>query len=98
MLEYLCEWRRTRAEVYVPLVHRPGESAQADFFEVSVELAGERRLDGGSPARAGIDRAVARRRHRGSRELASQGVTGGRRSARQQQLHPYKTVHLKKGR
>ena len=36
VLEYLREWRRTRAEVYVPLVHRPGESAQADFFEVSV--------------------------------------------------------------
>ena len=43
VLEYLREWRRTRAEVYVPLVHRPGESAQADFFEVSVELSGERR-------------------------------------------------------
>ena len=43
VLEYLREWRRRRAEVYVPLVHRPGESAQADFFEVSVELAGERR-------------------------------------------------------
>ena len=39
VLEYLREWRRTRAEVYVPLVHRPGESAQADFFEVSVELS-----------------------------------------------------------
>ena len=43
VLEYLREWRRRRAEVYVPLVHRPGESAQADFFEVSVELSGERR-------------------------------------------------------
>ncbi len=43
VLEYLREWRRTRAEVYVPLVHRPGESAQADFFEGCVELAGERR-------------------------------------------------------
>ena len=43
VLEYLREWRRERAEVYVPLVHRPGESAQADFFEVSVELSGERR-------------------------------------------------------
>ena len=29
VLEYLREWRRTRAEVYVPLVHRLGESAQA---------------------------------------------------------------------
>ena len=43
VLEYLREWRRRRAEVYVPLVHRPGESAQTDFFEVSVELSGERR-------------------------------------------------------
>ena len=37
------EWRRRRAEVYVPLVHRPGDEAQADFFEVTVELGGERR-------------------------------------------------------
>ena len=42
VLEYLREWRRQRAEVYVPLVHRPGESAQVDFFEVTVELSGER--------------------------------------------------------
>lgn len=27
----------------MPLVHRPAESAQADFLEVAVELAGERR-------------------------------------------------------
>ena len=40
---YLREWRRERAEVYVPLVHRPGDEAQVDFFEVSVELSGERR-------------------------------------------------------
>ena len=40
---YLREWRRERAEVYVPLVHRPGDEAQVDFFEVTVELAGERR-------------------------------------------------------
>ena len=43
MLAELLEWRRRRAEVYVPLVHRPAESAQVDFFEVAVELAGERR-------------------------------------------------------
>ncbi len=43
VLEYLREWRRERAEVYVPLVHRPGDEAQVDFFEVTVELAGERR-------------------------------------------------------
>jgi hypothetical protein len=40
--EYLRERRRQRQEVYVPLVHRPGE-AQVDFFEVVVELGGERR-------------------------------------------------------
>ena len=39
----LREWRRRQAEVYVPLVHRPAESAQVDFFEVRVDLAGERR-------------------------------------------------------
>ncbi len=42
MREYLRERRRQRREVYVPLVHRPGE-AQVDFFEVVVELGGERR-------------------------------------------------------
>lgn len=36
-------WRRRRAQVYVPLVHRPAESPQIDFFEVWVDLAGERR-------------------------------------------------------
>ena len=29
--------------VYVPLVHRPAESTQVDFFEVRVDLTGERR-------------------------------------------------------
>ncbi len=43
VLAELREWRRRRAEVYVPLVHRPAESAQVDFFEVRVDLAGERR-------------------------------------------------------
>ena len=43
VLAYLREWRRRRAEVYVPLVHRPGDGAQVDFFEVTVDLAGERR-------------------------------------------------------
>jgi transposase len=38
--EYLSEWRRQRAEVFVPLVHRPGDEAQVDFFEVTVSLAG----------------------------------------------------------
>ena len=31
------------AEVYVPLVHRSGDEAQVDFFEVTVEVGGERR-------------------------------------------------------
>lgn len=41
---YLAEQRRVRQEVYVPLPWRPGEAAQVDFFEVTVEVAGERRL------------------------------------------------------
>jgi len=40
--DYWRERRRRRAEVYVPLVYRPGE-AQIDFFEVVVEVGGERR-------------------------------------------------------
>jgi transposase len=38
----LRELRRRAAEVFVPLVHRPGE-AQVDFFEVTVDVGGERR-------------------------------------------------------
>jgi len=41
--DYLRERRRQRAEVFVPLVHRPGEGAQVDFFEVTVEEGGELR-------------------------------------------------------
>src|SRR5918995_6193951 len=41
--DYLRERRRKRAEVFVPLVHRPGEEAQVDFFEVTVEEGGQRR-------------------------------------------------------
>ncbi len=37
---YLAEKRREKAEVYIPLVHRPGEEAQVDFFEVTVEEGG----------------------------------------------------------
>lgn len=40
--EYLRERRRQRAEVYVPLIHRAGDEAQVDFFEVTVEIAGAR--------------------------------------------------------
>jgi hypothetical protein len=39
---YLRERRRRAAEVFVALVHRPGEG-QVDFFEVTVEVGGERR-------------------------------------------------------
>jgi len=39
---YLRERRRQSAEVFVPLVHRPGEG-QVDFFEVTVDAGGERR-------------------------------------------------------
>lgn len=37
------EWRRERAEVFVPLTYRPGELAEVDFFEVLVDVRGVRR-------------------------------------------------------
>lgn len=37
------EWKRQRKEVFVPLVYKPGDSAQVDFFEVFVDVAGVRR-------------------------------------------------------
>jgi transposase len=40
---YLREIRRRSQEVYVPLVHRPGDEAQVDFFEVTVDVAGAMR-------------------------------------------------------
>lgn len=40
---YLRERWWQRAEVYIPLVHRPGEEGQVDFFEVTVEEAGQLR-------------------------------------------------------
>jgi len=40
---YLREKRRQAAEVYIPLVYRPGEVAQVDFFEVTVDEQGVRR-------------------------------------------------------
>jgi transposase len=39
----LRERRRRRSETYVPLVHYAGDEAQVDFFEVTVEIGGERR-------------------------------------------------------
>ena len=41
--DYLREQRRQAAEVYIPLVHRPGDEVQVDFFEDVVEIDGERR-------------------------------------------------------
>jgi transposase len=39
---YVHEWKRQRAEVFVPLVYRPGDLGEVDFFEVVVEVAGKR--------------------------------------------------------
>ena len=39
--QYLRERRRQRTEVYVPLIHRAGDEAQIDFFEVTVEIDGQ---------------------------------------------------------
>jgi len=39
--DYLREKRRRTAEVYIPLVYRPGDEGQFDFFEVTVEDQGE---------------------------------------------------------
>ena len=41
--EAVAEWKRRRREVFVPLVYRAGDLAEVDFFEVLVDLAGERR-------------------------------------------------------
>lgn len=37
------ERRRQQTEVFVPLVHKPGDEVQVDFFEVAVDVAGVRR-------------------------------------------------------
>lgn len=37
---YVREWKRRRQEAYIPLVHRPGDEGQVDFFEVTIEEAG----------------------------------------------------------
>jgi len=41
--QFLAEKRRKAAEVYIPLIHRAGDEAQVDFFEVTVDEAGRRR-------------------------------------------------------
>jgi hypothetical protein len=30
----VAEWKRQRREVFVPLVYRPGDLAEVDFFQV----------------------------------------------------------------
>jgi hypothetical protein len=32
------EWKRQRKEVFVPLVYKPGDLAEVDFFEVFVDI------------------------------------------------------------
>jgi transposase len=39
--DWMRERRREALEVYVPLVHRPGDEAQVDFFDVTVEVGSE---------------------------------------------------------
>jgi transposase len=39
----VAEWKRQRREVFIPLTYRPGDLAEVDFFEVLVDVAGERR-------------------------------------------------------
>lgn len=41
--ELVAEHRRRRREVFVPLVYAPGDLAEVDFFEVLVDLDGQRR-------------------------------------------------------
>ena len=41
--EVLREYQRRSSEVFIPLAYRPGELAQVDFFEVTVDVSGQRR-------------------------------------------------------
>jgi transposase len=40
--DVLAERKRRQREVFIPLVHRAGEEAQVDFFEVRVDIGGQR--------------------------------------------------------
>jgi transposase len=40
--EAVAEWKRQRREVFVPLIYRPGELAEVDFFEVFVDIGDQR--------------------------------------------------------
>ena len=39
----LGEWKRQRQEVFVPLVYKPGDLGEVDFFEVFADVGDERR-------------------------------------------------------
>lgn len=41
--EAVAEWKRQRREVMIPLTYRAGDLAEVDFFEVLVDVAGQRR-------------------------------------------------------
>ena len=41
--DIVAEWKRARKEVFVPLVYKPGDLGEVDFFEVLVDIDGERR-------------------------------------------------------
>ena len=79
VLEYLREWRRERAEVYVPLVHRPGESARRRLRQRRRVSAGSERDCSGSSAAAGcwspISTWTAGRNERSARSRSKHGVT-----------------------
>lgn len=38
----VAEWKRRRREVFVPLVYRPGDLAEVDFFQILADVAGAR--------------------------------------------------------
>jgi transposase len=38
----VAEWKRRRREVFVPVVYRPGDLAEVDFFQVLADVAGVR--------------------------------------------------------
>jgi transposase len=40
--EAVAEWKRKRREVFVPLVYQPGDLGEVDFFEVLIDVGGQR--------------------------------------------------------
>jgi len=40
--DYVHDWKRRRAEVFVPLIYRPGDLGEVDFFQVFIDIAGKR--------------------------------------------------------